>query len=95
MKENVDFYDENHGLTPLKKCHFSTFEKLLFLYSQILSFSSKTLFLGSFCPKKVKEKFEIFNKNHGLTPLENYNFWPSKKLLFFYSEIVCFLSRTS
>ena len=43
---------------------------------------SETLFLGSFCLKKVKENFAFFDKNHELTPLKYCDFWPFEKLSF-------------
>ena len=68
------FLDENLGLTPLEKSDFSTFEKFLFLYSQILSFSSKTLFLGSFCPKKSERKCGFFLRKSWVNPFEKMSF---------------------
>ena len=96
----MHFFDKKHGLiTPLQNWQFWPSKKFEFFYSKIVSLNlehPETLFLGSFCPKKKKqETFEFFDKNHGLTPLQNCQFWPSKKLLFFYSKIVSFLSRTS
>ena len=74
-------------------------DKLLFFYSKIVSFLSRTswnIICRLILPlKKKKENFAFFDKNHGLTPLQNCQFWPCKNLLFLYSKIVSFLSRSS
>ena len=49
--------DQNHGLTPLEKCHFFDFLNLFFLW----------LILPE---KKKLEKGPFLDQNHGLTPLE-------------------------
>ena len=42
----------------------------------------QALFVVVFSPKTNKEKFEFLDQNHGLTPLEKYNFLYFEKLLF-------------
>ena len=45
--------------------------------------------------KKVKFLFGLLDLNRGLTPLENYNFWPYEKFSFLLSKKVSFSFRTS
>ena len=72
--EKVPFFDQNHGLTPLKKSQFFDFFTCFF-YNQnsrffLLAYCA-THFLGLFCLIKKMEKVPIFDQNHGLTPFEN------------------------
>ena len=49
--KKMAFFDQKHGLTPLKKCVFLNFEKFCFLRSKTFLFSlqsGKALFLGLF-----------------------------------------------
>ena len=84
LKRNIwekgRFFDKNHGLTPLQNvdffrlCENFTFEvqKTLFSIQNI----KKCFFLASFAPKKKHMKNGLFfDKNHGLTPLQNIDFF--------------------
>ena len=84
--EKWRFLDQNHGLTPLKKCQFFDFLNLLFLQARKAFFgsriSSKT-FSWPILPKKKKlEKWPFLDQNHGLTPLEKCQFFDFLNLFF-------------
>ena len=53
--KKFNIFDQNHGLTPLEKCQFSTFIKLMFLKSRKACFLSRTAqntFFYSILPEK-------------------------------------------
>ena len=55
---------------------------------------NKNFFLPYFAGKKNKdEKWPFLDKNHGLTPLENFEFFPFIKTLFFLSRKHSILSK--
>ena len=56
--KKITFFDQNHGLTPLKKCDLWDCQKFLFSWSY---FRQK---------EKMKKKWHFFVQKHGLTPLE-------------------------
>ena len=72
MLKKWPFLDQNHGLTPLKKCQFFDFFNFFF-YSLGRRFSfleySKTRFPGLYYIKKNLENWLFFDQSHGLTPL--------------------------
>ena len=99
MKQNIELFYQNYGLTSLKKERFLILSKM-----DICSSLKKagfypphhfTLFLASFHEKCFKGKTECFDQNHGLTLSEKSNSGTLKKErflaivqkdLFFYLE---------
>ena len=99
MKQNIELFYQNYGLTSLKKERFLILSKM-----DICSSLKKagfypphhfTLFLASFLEKCFKGKTECFDQNHGLTLSEKSNSGTLKKErflaivqkdLFFYLE---------
>ena len=86
MKEKIELFDQNYGLTPLKKERFLILSKM-----DICSSLKKagfypphhfTLFLASFHEKCFKGKTECFDQNHGLTLSEKSNSGTLKKRTF-------------
>ena len=77
--EKFQIFYQNHGLTPLEKSLFFEFFNFLILESKNAFFSFqnivKQIFLSDFAKNKKKEKFQIFDKNHGPTPLEKSPFF--------------------
>ena len=74
----MPIFEQNHGLTPLKKCQFLDFFNFLFLLPRKALFRSrisKNVFLAHIAQKKDMEKWPIFEQNHGLTPLEKCQFF--------------------
>ena len=99
-EKKVDFLDKNHGLTPLQNgdffwlCENFTFEvQRTFFLSRI----SKNVSLWHFLLKKKKhmKKSRFFDKNHGLTPLQNVDFFDLFRTSLFRSKKLYFLSRIS
>ena len=83
MKEKIELFDQNYGLTLLKKERFLILSKM-----DICSSLKKagfypphyfTLFLASFHEKCFKGKTECFDQNHGLTLSEKSNSGTPKK----------------
>ena len=73
--ENWPFLDQNHGLTPLKKCQFSTFWTSCFYSLERRFFVRKyrkRYFPWLNCLKK--NGWPFLDQNHGLTRLENVKF---------------------
>ena len=85
MKE-WPFLDENHGLTPLEKWQFLVFFNLLFLQLRKAFFrsriSEKTFSWPVLHEKKEFHKWPFLYQNHGLTPLEKYQFFDFLNFLF-------------
>ena len=84
---------------PLKKnVRFSTFSNWYF-YSQNGLFSiqnSTKHFFWAYLTKKERIKtFQIFDQNHGLTPLKKCEIFGFLKFLFLRARMACFLSRTA
>ena len=74
------FFDNNHGLIPLQNVDFLEFFRTYLLWSEKHSFLSritKNLSFSLFLLKKKnkREKGRFFDKNHGLTPLQNVDFF--------------------
>ena len=69
------FFDKNHGLTPLQNVDFLAFFATFLLLSKKHSFLSRIWKNVSFChfllKKNIWENGRFFDKNHGLTPLQN------------------------
>ena len=76
--ETFQIFDQNHGLTPLEKPQFLTFLTVFFLWSKKAFFPFysivKRIMLTDFPKNKKMENFQIFDQNHGLTPLEKSQF---------------------
>ena len=97
--EKFQIFDENHGATPLEKLSrfFDFFNFLVFWSLKMLfSFQSiiKQIFLSDFAKNKKMEKFQIFDENHGATPLEKLSrFFDFFNFLILESKNSFFLSR--
>ena len=85
--EKWPFLDQNHGLTPLEKWQFFAFLSFLFLQRRKAFFRSKILLKTFSLPilsKKNKlEKWSFLDQNHGLTPLEKFQFFHLLNFLVF------------
>ena len=97
--EKLLIFDQNHGLTPLKKyTNFFDFFNLLFLQFRRTFFSFqnilKHIFLAYFAHNIKMEKLPVFDQNNGRTPLEksqvfvffNFLFLQRGKAFFFFLE---------
>ena len=77
--KNGRYFDKNHGLTPLQNVDFFDFARVsLFRFKKhfFLSRISKNVSLWLFLLKRnIWEKGRFFDKNHGLTPLQNVDFF--------------------
>ena len=86
-------------VTPLEKCQFFDFLKLLFLQPKKAFFRSTIsykAFSWSILPKKKKlEKWPFLNQSHGLTPLEKCQLFDFLKLLFLQPKKAFFRSTIS
>ena len=94
------FFDNNHGLIPLQNVDFLEFFRTYLLWSEKHSFLSritKNLSFSLFLLKKKnkREKGRFFDKNHGLTPLQNVDFLEFFRTSLFRSKKHSFLSRIS
>ena len=77
--EKFPIFDQNHRLiTPLEKSQFFNFFDFLILESKNTFFSFqniiKHILLADFANNKKMENFQIFDQNHGVTPLEKCQF---------------------
>ena len=93
------FFDQKHGLTPLKKCVFFELWKILFFKVKNVSFFSakwesiiSRLILIKF---KLKIKLAFFWQKYGLTPLKKSDFLDIEKCCFSRSKKVSFFSAKS
>ena len=79
IRERGRFFDKNHGLRPLQKSIFWTFLELLLVRSKkdfVLSRISKTVsFWLSVIKKRCEKRSSFVYKNHGLTTLQNLDFF--------------------
>ena len=77
--KNGRYFEKNHGLTPLQNVDFFDFARVsLFRFKKhfFLSRISKNVSLWLFLLKRnIWEKGRFFDKNHGLTPLQNVDFF--------------------
>ena len=92
------FFDQIHGLTPLKKCEFFEFLNFLFLQpgkSFFRSRISKKTFSWPILAKKNGEKWPFLYQNHGLTPLEKCQYFVFLNFLFLQPRKAFFCSRIS
>ena len=90
MKEKIELFDQNYGLTLLKKERFLILSKKAGFYPP----HHFTLFLASFHEKCFKGKTECFDQNHGLTLSEKSNSGTLKKERFL-AIVQKVLSRTT
>ena len=98
--EKFPIFDRNHRLTSLEKSQFFNFFDFLILESKNTFFSFqniiKHILLADFANNKKMENFQIFDQNHGVTPLEKcqfldfltFCFSQYKKAFFFVSRIL-------
>ena len=86
--KNCPFLNQNQGLTPLEKCQFFDFLIFWFLEARKAFFRSriwsKTFSWPILSKKKKLDKWSFLDENHGLTPLEKWQFFDFLNL-FFYS----------
>ena len=93
-RKNFQFFAQNHGLTPSEKFDFWDLKNDYFYDIKKLCFFPEhhsALFLPVFKTQCRKGKTEIFDKNHGLTPLKTADFLDFKK----WSRKTSLLRRTS
>ena len=93
------YFDQNHGLTPFKKLSIFRLLKLFVCIAQKGAFSfqiiGKVIFLTNIALQKRLEKWPYLEQNHGLTPLENLQFFDILNLLFLLPRKAFFQSRIS
>ena len=75
--EKIPSFEKIYGLTPLQTfefCHF--FQKKIMLKNAFFSIYniSEHYFSAYFAQKQTMEKILIFDQNHGLTPLQKFEF---------------------
>ena len=88
--ENIRFFHKNHGLTLSQISFFLTFLKHRFSGVNSILFypehKKTTLFLLNLSKKWPWENIQIFEKKHGPTPLENFDFSDFLKISLFWSK---------
>ena len=93
------FLDQNHGLTPLKKCRCMDFLKFLFLQPRKVFFLFQNIvtdiFLAYIASKEKVKKWPFLDQNHTLTPLEKCQFFDVLSFLFLQPRKAFFCSRIS
>ena len=93
------FFGKNHGLTPLQNVNFLEFLRTFFLWPKKHSFLSRISKNVSSCLSLLKKKIwktgQFFDKNHGLTPFQNVDFFDFFWTSLFTSKKHSFLSRRS
>ena len=76
--EKLQVFDQNHGLSPLKKCQFCVLSNSMFILSKkacSLTRTSPNSFSRCILDKKKRlKKFQIFDQNHWTTRLEKCQF---------------------
>ena len=97
--KKLQLFDQNHRLSPLQKCQFCLRFKSMFILSRKACFLTRTspnTFSGCILDKtKRLQHFKFFDKNHGLTPLQNFQFCGFFKSMFLLFKKACFLYKTS
>ena len=99
--KNGHFLNQNHGLTPLKKCQFFNFLNCFFYSLKRLFFGLKCRkrnFPFLYCQKNKKqnlEKYPFLNQKNGLTPLEKCQFFDFLNFLFLQPREAFFPFRIS
>ena len=97
--KKLQLFDQNHRLSSLQKCQFSLLFKSMFILSRRACFLTRTSpnnFSGCILHKtKRSKKFQIFDQNHGLTPLQKCQFCGFLKPMFLLFGKGCLLYKTS
>ena len=95
--EKFPIFDRNHRLTLLEKSQFFNFFGFLILESKKTFFSFQNIIkhflLADFANNKKMENFQIFDQNHGVTPLEKCQFLDFLTFCFLQYKKAFFLSR--
>ena len=95
--EKFLFFYQNHGLSPLEKSRFFDFFDFPILESKNTFFLSRILsnvFCWLILPIiKKMENFQIFDPNHGVTPLKKCQFLDFLTFCFYSIKKLFFLSR--
>ena len=97
--KKLQLFDKNHGLSPLQKCQFCLLFKCVFILSRKACFLTRTsphTFSGCiFAKNETLTKFQIFDPNHVLTPLEKCQFCGFLKPMFSLFRKACLLYKTT
>ena len=97
--KKLQLFDQNHGLSPLQKCQFCLLFKSMFIFSRKAYFLTRTspnTFSGCILHKtKRSQNLQLFDQNHGLTPLQKCQFCGFLKPMFFLFWKACLLNKTS
>ena len=97
--KKLQLFDQNHGLSPLQKCQFCLLFKSMFILSRktcFLTRASPNTFSGCIFHKtKTFTKYQIFDQNHGLTPLQQCQFCTLLIPMFLLFRKTCLLYKTS
>ena len=94
MLEKWPFLDQNHGLTPLKKCQFFDFLNFLFLQPRKAIFRSRILqniFSWPILRKKKVRKMAIFGPKPWVNPFGKMSIFRLFELLVFIAQKGVFL----
>ena len=98
-RKKFQIFEENHGLTPLKKCTFAHCVKMTFLQSRKPCFCILNIIKHHiqvfFRDFETQTNFQIFVENHGLTPVEKWTFAYYVKMKYCYLKSLFFPVRTS
>ena len=96
--EKVQLFDQNHGLSPLKKCQFCVHFKSMFILSRkacLLTRTSPNTFSRSILHKKNVKKISNFWPKPWTKPLEKCQFCGFLKPMFSLSSKACLLNKRS
>ena len=96
--KKLQLFDQNHGLSPLQKCQFCLLFKSMFILSRKACFLTRTspnTFSGCILHTiQTLAKFQIFDQNHGLSPLQKCQFCRFVKPMFSLFRKACLLYKT-
>ena len=90
--------DQNHCLTPSKRCEFFNFLNFFFLQPRKAIFRSKIsqkTFSWPKLPKKKLEKWPFLNQNHWVNPFDKLSIFRLLNFLFLQPRKAIFRSRIS
>ena len=94
---NRSIFWQKPWTNPFAKCRFFRVFRTFFLWSKKHSFLSRISKNLSFClsllKKQDQEKGQFFDKNHGLTPFQNVDFFEFFRTSLFTSKKHSFLSK--
>ena len=97
--KKLQLFDQNHGLSPLKKCQFCLLFKCIFILSRkacLLTTTSPNTFSGCILHKtKRSQNFKFFAQNHGLIPSQKCHLCGFLKPRFLLFRKACLLYKTS